>query len=188
MRRIKRIFAKRIFNPVYSLIQGKNSVSKVYKQFKKAQWNDIEENKHILAESLYDIIQYSAQNIPYYRRIVKRNKITFTKETIFEDIRKFQILTKQIIRKEFKNLYKIRDNTKWFYNTSGGSTGEPVRLIQDDYYEKHANAIKVLQKEWTGYQLGDGLIKLWGSQKEVFKEKEKMSERIKSHVRSIHLL
>ena len=47
------------------------------------------------------------------------------------------ILTKTIIRQYREHL--VSDDyvkRKWYYNSSGGSTGEHVRFIQDDIYDK----------------------------------------------------
>ena len=45
------------------------------------------------------------------------------------------ILTKEIIRQEGENLYSDELNKRGAYeNTSGGSTGEPVRFMQDKVY------------------------------------------------------
>src|ERR1019366_3931825 len=35
---------------------------------------------------------------------------------------------------------KDLDKRRWFYNTSGGSTGEPIRVVQDDDFLRWATA------------------------------------------------
>jgi len=42
----------------------------------------------------------------YYQQIVKEHNITFSEDTIFEDIKKFPLLTKEIIRNHFDELHK----------------------------------------------------------------------------------
>ncbi|MGQ9794780.1 MAG: hypothetical protein ACUVSF_14020, partial [Anaerolineae bacterium] len=49
-----------------------------------------------------------------------------------EEFRRIPFLTKEIIRKERNRLVSSDLSARrWYPNTSGGSTGEPVRLIQD---------------------------------------------------------
>jgi phenylacetate-CoA ligase len=41
---------------------------------------------------------------------------------------------------------------KWYYNTSGGSTGEPVKFIQDDVYDRWAAATSYYYKHILGIE------------------------------------
>jgi phenylacetate-CoA ligase len=107
------------------------------------------------------LITYASQNIPYYQQVIKEHNITFSEDTIFEDIKKFPLLTKEILRNHFDKLYRFRDKT-YYRNTSGGSTGEPVVFYQDKEYLNWANATKRLFNEWAGRKLGDPMVKLWG--------------------------
>jgi len=90
-----------------------------------------------------------------------------------DKLENYPILTKEIIREEFENL-KSDDlnNRKWFYNTSGGSTGKPVRFIQDMEFRNIQRVITYEQKSWTGYEFGEFMIKLWGNEKEILSDKK----------------
>jgi len=76
-----------------------------YQKLKEYQWNSLEENSEIQRKKLYALIQYASQNIPYYQQVIKEHNITFFEDTIFEDIKKFPILTKEIIRNHFNKLH-----------------------------------------------------------------------------------
>src|SRR5207248_2191768 len=56
---------------------------------------------------------------------------------------------------------------KWRYNTSGGSTGEPVRLIQDAEYEDRSAAISMLFFSLIGREPGRPMLRLWGSERDL---------------------
>ena len=45
------------------------------------------------------------------------------------------------------------DKRRWHYNTSGGSTGQLARFVQDAAYDNAGQASKALLDEWTGYCL-----------------------------------
>ncbi|GAF86443.1 unnamed protein product, partial [marine sediment metagenome] len=137
-------------------------VLQYYKILQKNQWSTREENSNIQRKKLYTLIQYASQNIPYYQKIIQEYNLRFSEDTIFADIKKFPLLTKDIIRKNFEQLYKFRDNT-YYRNTSSGSTGEPIILYQDINYFGWATATKYLFNEWAGRKIGDPMVKLWGS-------------------------
>jgi phenylacetate-CoA ligase len=55
----------------------------------------------------------------------------------------------------------------WSYNTSGGSTGEAVQLIQDREYEERSKAITLLLERLLGCEPGRPIVWLWGSERDV---------------------
>lgn len=109
--------------------------------------------------------------MPYYRQIfddiglVENNIVNISK---FKDI---PILTKDSIRTHWDELIS-RDYTtrKSFYNSSGGSTGEPLKFIQDDNYLKWRNATNYYYY-YNFLNVNEYSVKkiiLWGSEKDLF--------------------
>jgi len=153
---------RNILLPIYWKYVKQWRVIEYYNKLKKHQWNTVEENREIQRKKLYKLIKYANQNIPYYKRIIKKYNIQFAEDTIFDDIKRFPILTKDIIRNNFDELYKFRDNT-YYTNSSGGSTGEPVILYQDRNHLEWEIATKILFDEWAGRKIGEPMVKLLGS-------------------------
>jgi phenylacetate-CoA ligase len=112
-------------------------------------------------ERLHNILIYSYKEIPYYHRIFDEHHVNLDNLTITE-FQKIPFLTKEIIRKEFNNLYKIRPKVKWYYHSTSGSTGEPIRVIQDQEYSFWEAAVKHLFDEWALHKIGEPMIALWG--------------------------
>lgn len=78
------------------------------------------------------------------------------------------LLTKEIIRAQFERLCAPDLATRGAYeNTSGGSTGEPVRLLQDREYWARALAITALFSKWAGKEIGQREVRLWGSERDI---------------------
>jgi len=152
--------------PFYWKYINRSKVLTCYQRLKDYQWNSLQENREIQREKLYRLIKYAGQNIPYYKQVIKEHNIVFSEDIIFEDIKKFPMLTKEIIRKHFNELYRFRDKT-YYRNTSGGSTGESVVFYQDKEYLDWANANKRLFNEWVGRKPGDPMVKLWGSLSDI---------------------
>jgi len=158
-----------------------------YNKLKDHQWNALEKNREIQRKKLFEIIKYANQNIPYYKRIVKEYNIQFSEDTIFDDIKKFPILTKEIIRNNFDKLFKFRDNT-YYRNTSGGSTGEPVIFYQDRNYLEWEIATKILFNEWAGRKIGEPMVKLWGSLQDILRDSQGFKGYLKQQLYGVTIL
>jgi phenylacetate-CoA ligase len=122
-------------------------------------------------EYLKALLLHAYHNVKYYNVILNEVGIIENDEV---DLRKFDnipILTKSIIRqygeKLVSNDYMTR---KWYYNASGGSTGEPVKFIQDDVYSRWAAAtFYYYYKHMLGIE--EPIVRkviLWGSERDIF--------------------
>jgi len=158
-----------------------------YNELKEHQWKTIEENRETQRIKLFKLIKYASQNIPYYQRVIQEYKIQFSEDTIFDDIKKFPILTKDIIRNHLDGLYKFRDNT-YYRNTSGGSTGEPVIFYQDRNYLEWDITTKILFNEWAGRKSGEPMVKLWGSMRDVVRGSEGFKGYLKQKFYGVTIL
>ena len=106
------------------------------------------------------ILDFASKNTKYYSKFGNK-------------LQNYPILTKDIIKKEFENLKSDDlENRKWFLNTSGGSTGKPVKFIQDMEFRNIQRIITYEQKSWAGYEFGEFMIKLWGNEKEILSDKK----------------
>jgi len=156
------IIRRKFLIPFYWKYINRSKVLHYYGYLKKLQWNSMEENRKLQKKKLFALIEYASRNIPYYQQIVRDYDIRFDEETIFEDLKKFPLLTKDIIRNHFSDLYRFKDKT-YYRNTSSGSTGEPAVFYQDKEYLDWANASKRLFNEWAGRKIGEPMLRLWGS-------------------------
>jgi len=137
------------------------------KDFKKRQFNSIKENGQLQKDKLYNMVVYAHKNVPYYQEIIKKHNISYKKETIFEDIKKFPILTKKLIRENFEDLKSKGFKGKYRVNTSWWSTGEPVTFLQDNIFLDYAWASTMLFNERCDKKEGEYMIKLRWSEREV---------------------
>src|SRR5690606_28438136 len=116
------------------------------KECRRWQWETLEVNRRRQDEKLFLMIDYAVKHIPYYARIAQEHSIVPRKETIGEDLKKFPVLTKEIIRREGRNL--VNPSVRAKRNTSGGTTGEPVVIYQDQESRDWGAATKELFYEW----------------------------------------
>ncbi len=122
----------------------------IVKSFKK-------KNLYNLEYSINKILKYAQQNVPFYKKYD------------CSDINKFPVLTKDIIRSNFKELLSKNYNGKSFITYSGGSTGEPVPILQCEEYVNWTNAILFnyfksnFEKSWQEATT----FEIWGSLSDI---------------------
>lgn len=132
------------------------------------QWESLEKNLERQKIKLLKTLLYSIDNIPYYQKVAKKIKFKPSKETIFEDIKNWPVLTKDIIRKNFNGLYNPKYIDQSVLNSSGGTTGEPIKLYQQGININSIGELVKLQNEWAGLKEKDLLVQLWGNEEELF--------------------
>ena len=152
-------------------------LSKVRRSGWEKQYSEIKSviTEHDLAsfqeKYLEKLLLHAYQNVPYYHDIFEEIGIIKNDKVNLSKFNAIPILTKEVMRKHWKELlsrgYTAR---KWQYNSSGGSTGEPVRFIQDDVYDKWGNAaFYYWYKDILGIdEPGVKKIILWGSERDLF--------------------
>lgn len=146
--------------------------------FRENQWNSLDENYRIQKKKLYDIIVFSFKHVPYYRDLGFKLE-DFKEETIFEDIKKLPILTKDIIRREGERMFPDVELHDWvFDNVSGGTTGEPVRFRHSGKFFAMEQGAKLLFDEWAGREIGGSQIRLWGSERDIVSGKKDWMNKI----------
>ena len=134
----------------------------------------IKEEKSVVAsqvtkELLTKLLRHCQKSVPYYTKLMSEIGC----EDLLEQnpeiyLSKLPILTKDIIRKNFEDLKSLDlGRRKWNFNTSGGSTGEPIRLIQDREYFDRSQAIKLLYSYLVGREIGEPQVNLWGSERDI---------------------
>lgn len=127
--------------------------------------------------SLDAILEHAVKNTTYYNDINPK------------DLSNFPILTKDIIRENFEELKsKDLNNRKWWINTSGGSTGEPAKFIQDKEYLINNRVITYAQKQKLGYKFGNPMIKLWGDEREILKYSKSFKTVVSNKIKNITFL
>ena len=87
--------------------------------------------------NLTKLLMYAQEKVPYYHNLLENFDIITDGHINIENFQRIPLLTKGIIRSNQEDLVS-RDfvNRKVHYNTSGGSTGEPVKFVQNSAYKK----------------------------------------------------
>jgi len=127
-------------------------------------------------------LQHAYDHVPYYRRIMRTNDVVDGNgNVILNNFKNIPILTKKTIRLEFEQL-KSDDlsKRKHYLNHSGGSTGEPVTLIQDRVYSDWNIANKIYYKKFVGHDIGDRELRFWASEADILRGREDLSIKLRN--------
>lgn len=167
--------AKEIINYAYQRFYL-NSIEH-YKQFSEWSKTSFEEFKERQFRHLSHLLDYSYKNIPYYRQILSETSIYHKGSIKLQHIDQFSelpILTKDIIRSEGENMYvssSVRKERGAYTNTSGGSTGEPIKVIQDREYGRSASGLFAFIKSIRTNNPYSDSVYLWGATRDLYGEK-----------------
>jgi len=150
-------------------------------EIKKIDRASLKEKMEFQKEKLNKILLHAYNNVPYYHKILDEVGVIKNNEVNLDNFNKIPILTKDIIRRENNNLYsKDYKKKKYYENTSGGSTGEPIKFIQDKNYNDWNIANKIFYKNFAYQRIGNKELRLWGSERDIIFGKEKISIRIRN--------
>lgn len=112
---------------------------------------------------LEHILEYTADNVPFYRQYFARHRDR--DPSILTD---WPILTRDHLFNDFDKL-KSTEFTGWktWLHASGGSSGQPVAVMHDEYFAAKAQALRELCKELFFNGPHYNQLILWGTDQEV---------------------
>jgi len=177
---------KNIINKLYSKIPlpyvyGRKFIH-YYNWLMKTQWLSPDELEELQNERLRIIIQHAYENVPYYRRIFNEHGLKPNDIQTKEDLKLLPILTKDDIRKHFKEL--IAKNFKKYkpiLSHTSGSTGEPLRYYLDKDLLTLIKAIVWRHWRWCGLNYGEKIAVFRGTLIDEFGKKRQCYYKIEGN-------
>ncbi len=117
--------------------------------------------------ALRRLLLHAGSKVPYYaEQLADRRELV--ERDPFAALQTLPLLTKDTIRSRFDDLHSSDLASRRTHDqTSGGSTGEPVRLTQDADYQDRVNAAQLLYSTWTGRKFGEPELFVWGSERDI---------------------
>jgi phenylacetate-CoA ligase len=110
-------------------------------------------------------LEHAVTTVPHYRDVVSPGK---AREDPLGALARFPLLSRDVVRDSWREmLSEDGDREKWIENTSGGSTGEPVKLLQDPEHLALTVAAREVYSTWAGGGLGEPELYIWGSEKDL---------------------
>lgn len=125
--------------------------------------NEKDKFKENQFKQLKELLIYCENYVPYYQQLFKNIGFVPKLMASFKDIEVIPYLTRELIRENFNSLISnIKVKNGYYYTTTGGSTGEPLRIIldYDSFYKE--NGFVYRYRKNVGYDFKDKLATFRG--------------------------
>ena len=135
---------------------------RIYRNYAKRIRNMTNQDPFALSRKYLDqLLSFASEHNTYYAEFPTGRR----------ELEHLPILTKEIIRGRFNDLQSTKQTTRTYRNSSGGSTGKPVTLVQDNSYTSWSNATQGYYfREFLGVErFGVRSTWLWGSERDTFR-------------------
>jgi phenylacetate-CoA ligase len=139
-------------------------------------YNDLDTNLEYQRERLRNLLTRAVKDVPYYRNIANGHGLDPMHDDPEKALSVFPVLTKGIIRAHADELVSEHPGQGVYENSSGGSTGEPVKLLQDQEYLSEIPTH--VFDEFCGYEFGDRLAVLWGSERDILQKSKGYKQKL----------
>ena len=178
--------ARNVIAPLADIAAG-TKISKYLKFLEKSQWWLREKLQEYQNKKLKALIKHAYGNVPYYHYEWKKLNLKPEDIKTVEGLRKIPIITKEDIRKNFED-FKSKDFVvrKPKPNTTGGSTGEPLKFFYD--WDAWSMDWACGYRGWgyAGYNVGDKLVTIGGSSL-VPSERPSFRKQVKDKIIERHI-
>jgi phenylacetate-CoA ligase len=156
-----------------------------YFRLKELEYNSIEENEKIQKDLLEKIVIHSWKYSPYYKKVFEEAGVVDNGVFDFSNWSNVEFLTKDLINENWDDLQTTSDpqfsQRGNYENSSGGSTGKPVKFIQH-----RSHWIRGMACKWLFFSFIDDYptkhIKLWGSERDILEGRRVFSTKIRNFI------
>ena len=156
-------FFGKVLYPLYHGLR-RDGVNRARRELMRSQWFSSDVIRELQNQKLSKILKLSQQNVPYYRRQMVEIPDDFSFDRPSEILTRMPILTKKLVRENQDDLVStVLSGNKLYANSTSGSTGEPIRFFTDRVSMARRAATELRSDSWTGWQIGDPYVRLWGA-------------------------
>ena len=140
----------------------------------------------IVNERLRRLLLHAISNVPFYRAM--NIPKVLIEANPFTALSAFPIVDKSLLMKKFRDFCVEQLPKDAYENSTGGSTGQPLKVIQDNTYAQYSSAGKFLFYSWAGWKPGAKILKIWGSPRDVLQQKGTLKGKISSMLYKVKVL
>ena len=155
--------ARNLVLPLADKILG-TSIKPTLAHLRKTQWLGSDEIQKYQTQKLRRLIRFSYDNVPFYHKHMRREKIYPNDITSLEELCKFPVIDKKIINSNPEDFINKRLNrVKHLPWATGGTTGQPLKFNISLRAKSFHVAAKLRSQEWAGYNYGDKKVTIGGT-------------------------
>ena len=158
-------FRKKVFrfgDYIYCKMK-KPEVLEVRKFLSESQWWDRDRLEEYRDRRIDRMTTHAYETVPYYREVMDENGIEPEDIRSTDDLTEMPILERDVVQERFDDLLSHEfDPSSVNTQSTGGTTGEPVKVAIDKYHQAFANESQWRGFGFAGYTRGDPLVRLTG--------------------------
>lgn len=132
-------------------------------ELEKSQWLTSDEAAAHQLIRLRETLAHAARAVPYYRTLFREAGFDPASVTTLDGLKRIPALTRETLTARFDDLMADPAPTGRFVRSTGGSTGRPLRFAVDSYEMMTRSAHIYRGLGWLGWQPGDRVAYVWGS-------------------------
>jgi phenylacetate-coenzyme A ligase PaaK-like adenylate-forming protein len=147
--------------------RGSQRVLKVYQKKTQILKRSPEDIRGLQREKLKALLQHAAEHVPFYRERLRLAGFRNAGDLTADLLPYFPVLTREDLQLSNEDLQAQNWRAQRVVeNSSGGSTGAPVSVWQDQAYRDELLATSWISDSMQGWRFGDRVAMLWGSPKD----------------------
>ena len=154
---------RKILIPLGDRLMGRD-LHGAFERAMRTEWLSETQLFELQSEKLRMLVRHCYENVPYYRRVFEERGLTPEDIQDRRDLVKLPVLTKQLVKEHYDELIsKDIESRKYHYDSTGGSTGTPMRFIEDIQTWNKLRGLRERGWVWAGFQVGEKLFTLAGN-------------------------
>lgn len=111
-------------------------------------------------------MRYAYDFVPYYRALFKSRNLEPSDIRFSADTKKIPILTRADLISNFSEMRSSKEQLGAYTDSTGGSTGQPVRIVKDKRLNIYAMASQIRSQNAIGWEIGDKVAYIWGAERD----------------------
>ena len=142
-----------------------NGMARRKQELMRAPLEEIRKNQ---AVRMHDLLVHAWRYCDFYHERFASVGLTNERDLVIENMAAIPTLSKNDLQKNFSGLLsKVGNRKHWRENSSGGSTGQTVVLMQDPGYREEGRASTFVSDSMQGWTFGNRTALLWGAQRDT---------------------
>ena len=154
--------SKTLFFYPATLMKGE-PIAFLIASYRRNQWLPKEDIAKLQLSAFKETMQHAITNTDFYRELYKEHGISIDDIKTLDDIKNLPTVSKSNLIENLETMstnsrHSIFSSTK----TTGGSTGQPVKLYKDSHALARERCATARAYEWAGIEIGDSQFRFWG--------------------------
>jgi phenylacetate-CoA ligase len=168
--------------PSISYIRRPQTASVIH-ELDANQWRHSREVSEISWRKLRTVLRYAYDNVPFYHHLFKSIGLNPDDVSMPSDLSRIPVLTRDDLVSNFSQMGSLSTRKGVFEDSTGGSTGHPVKFLKDLEMDVYAAANQFRSQRAMGWNIGEKSAFIWGAERdsprlEVIGQMRMIAERI----------